>query len=201
MNVIVYGFGLDVSKYHIQELYQYLLIFGVLVMMAGRFLARRKIDKDYFSLIRYGAIANWWYRQAWHAVIFGGAEAVVLFLTAILWFWITGESFQRYMWIAFFLWLVGLITIHLLQLLLIQFRNGDKFSFLFIMLLEVLSLYYVFFPGSFLMIRRSCLMTAGGFSVWIVIIVSLFIDVLLVWKGFRLVMQMGERRKIFQNQR
>ena len=198
MNVIIYGFDPEISRYRIQELYQYLLVFGALMVVAGRFLSRRRIDRDYFCLIRHGCVANWWHKQVYLTVMLGVAETAALFLAAVLWFWVTDaftgrENWQQDMGVAFFLWLIGLITIHLLQLILIQFKNGEKFSFLFIIIMEAISLYYVSFPGSFLMVRRSSLMTAGGFSIGIAAALQLILDVGIGWQGYRLLVRKGAR--------
>ena len=176
MDVILYGFYSNMNQHNMREEYLYLLVFGFLVLLGGRFLMKRRMDQDYSRLIRVGRLSDWWHRQVCRTIALGIAEVSVLFLLGNIWLRMQKVE-QSYGLVAFFLWMLGLVTAHLIQLCMIHYRNWYKFSFPLILGIMAVSLYHPAFPGSFLMLRRSSLVIEGGYSVWTVAGIELAIAV------------------------
>lgn len=92
------------------------------------------------------------------------------------------------------LWLPGLFTLNMLQLLLISSNHGMKIVFPAIMVIEVLSVYGAvfgkavvpFLPGSFLMLKRSSFFTESGFMWAGVVLVQLLLDMCIFIFGYQI---------------
>mgnify|MGYP005806886765 CR=1 FL=1 len=64
MDILILGFYSDMNRHSLKDVYLYLLVFGILNLLMGRYLERRKEDLSYLWLIRFGRVSLWWHRLA-----------------------------------------------------------------------------------------------------------------------------------------
>lgn len=200
MDTILFGFDPDIGRHNMREIYLYLLVFAVLVLTAGKYLERQSIEKDFFRLVRFGRLADWWRRLAGRVVALSMAEAAMVSLASGGWSLGTGGSLSvRDAGLACGLWCAGLTAINLIQMLLMNLGRGSRLCFMMVMLAEIVSVGCAPGPGSLLMLRRSAVMISGGFAVGPAMAGLAAADGVTAWYGYRLLrpgrMRAGLKRK------
>jgi hypothetical protein len=194
MDNIIWGFDPDISKYSLKEVCFYILTFSILVLLMGKYLEEQKIGKKYLKLIRYNKISHYWHVLCLKIICLSFIEITCLFLLIIVGKMIMGQLGLKDNWyMAYILWTLGFYTISMILLLLINYRRCEKFSFLLIILVEVLSLYgsSIFgqnshqLPGDFIMINRSNLILQNGYPVSLVVIVQFLLNFVMAIFGYR----------------
>ena len=198
MDTILFGFYSDISRYNMREIYQYLLVFSLLLLIAGKYLEKRRIAGDFFRLVRFGRRAAWWRCLAGRVVALSVWEVAAVFLAAGGWSLavdggsvaagirgIGGEVLVRDTGLAFALWCVGLTAMNLFQMLLINSGRGSRLCFMLAMATEIVSLCCAPAPGSLLMLRRSAVLSPGGFAIAPAVVGALAADGAVVLYGYR----------------
>jgi len=111
------------------------------------------------------------------------------------------EGFEKIVLIkivkAFFVFLMSFITMNMFQIWLINSANGEKFSFLIVTVIEVISLYFgliseqiaPWLPGSFMMYYRSDFFIGTGFNVAALFIIQFAFDIILFFSGYKIMMR------------
>ena len=188
----LYGFGGNINNYSQREILFYMLFFSVLIYFSGKNMEKDVVRGRYFKLIRYKSYSHWWKLLCLRTF----AKSIILVMFAVILFFLCSNS-RIYLFdflYAVSLWMFGLTTVNMFQLLLINSNCGVKISFMVIMVIEVLSLYGTvfgkrvapFLPGSFLMFRRSSFIMEGGFSWMWVIVIQVLINVCIFIFGYRI---------------
>lgn len=187
MDILILGFYSDMNRHSLKDVYLYLLVFGILNLLMGRYLEGRKEDLSYLWLIRFGKASLWWHRLAKKVLAGSVIEVSAMFFLCFQLSKIGGYEIGERSWqLAYLLWTTNFLTLSLIQMVLIQWKDGYKWSFLLIMLMAGMSIYIWKMPGSIWMLRRSEEMMEGGYSVGLVLIVQWTADILIGLWGYRI---------------
>lgn len=175
--MLMYGLAADISQHEMREILGWLLLTGVLHLAAGNFIWKRRVSHEYMRLIRYGCFSKWWHGL--YARVLGLCLALTLLVFAAAWvfqFAVWGRPVQELMEIgflqAFYLFFLNFCFFSVIQMLLINMGQWEKFSFLMVMVIEVLSLYgkaiwkesVYWMPGSWKMYIRSSWYLEEGYN-------------------------------------
>ena len=192
MDNCLYGFDRNINKYSMREILFYLLFFSLLIYFSGRNMEKDAVQGRYIKLIRYKNYSFWWRSVCLRAL---GRNVILVVVAVTVCFLCPGNGIHMPDCLyASSLWMLGLLTWNMFQLLLINSNYGVKISFPIIMIVEVLSIYGIvfgawivpFLPGSLLMLRRSSFLMEKGFS-WIwVIVIQLLLDVCIFRFGYQI---------------
>lgn len=185
MEYVIFGFGVTMHHYPKMAVFLYLILFSVMVAETGKAAYGKRVDGQYPVLIRYGAFSHWWHLAVRRVQAVSFLSVTAFFGAGALFLSWTGTVYTDAQWrMAFLLWVTGICTVALIQMLFIQFRNGYKIVFALILCVEVLSLYIPGLPGSWLMYERSGEVMKNGFSIWGVCLFQAGIDAVIWCFGY-----------------
>lgn len=187
MEHILFGFGMEIDHYPKMEIFLYLLIFSLTVGTTGKAASRNQIEEQYSLLIRYGKYSAWWRKSVLLVTRISILLVLCLFGIGALILTLTRTVHTTTEWLAaLILWLLGMWTIALIQMVFIPLKNGYKIIFALFMCIDVVSLYQPWLPGSWLMYKRSCLAVQNGFSIWVICLLQIAIDIIIGRFGYLL---------------
>ena len=175
--MLVYGLAADTSRHEMREILGWLLLTGVLHLAAGNFIWKRRVSHEYMRLIRHGRFSGWWHGL--YARVLGLCLVLTLSVFAAAWIfqltvwdWPVRKVMGAAALQAFFVFFLNLCFFSVIQMLLINMGQWEKFSFLMVMVTEVLSLYgkavwkeaVYWMPGSWKMYLRSSWYLEEGYN-------------------------------------
>ncbi len=186
MEYWIYGFETDIGKYDLRYIYGCLLLVSLLHFLAGNFIARRQVRREYMKLIRQGRLERWWHLLCIWLLGVSLLLTVLAFAVSLLsrmlgWrmeFW---EALGEAPLLSFFLLLLNYCFLSTFQLVMINLEQGEKLSFLLPIVVETVSLYggvlggkwACWLPGSWKMYCRSSLFLPGGYPVAVTTVIQL----------------------------
>lgn len=197
--MLVYGIGADFSQYEMREILGWLLLVGLLHLIVGNFVWKRRVCHAYMSLIRQGRFSKWWHGLCLR--VLGLCFAATLLAFAVVWllsFIVGGRMGQEAVGItvlkAFFLFYLNTCFFGTIQMLLVNLGQWEKLSFLAVMVAEVLSLYgkalgkgaAYWLPGSWKMYIRSSWALEEGYSPAMAIGIQILWILVCAWMGYKL---------------
>ncbi len=187
MDVLILGFYSDMNRHSLAEVYLYLLVFGIMTLLMGRYLEQRRAGNSYLRLIRFKKESVWWRRLAMGVLAGSIMETALLFILCFGLEKATGYEIGAENWhLSYLLWATSFLTLSLFQMIMIQWGNGYKWSFLLVLLITGISIYAWKMPGSVWMLRRSGEMVKDGYSVQAVLIVQWIADIGMGLWGYRI---------------
>jgi|GEM_PF-4464957 len=202
MENLIYGFEMNLINYDLKDILLWMLVMSTLYMITGRYIEKRKISNSYFKLIRFGRIQKLWHKVCMSVLLLSLVLVLLLFSTVVLYQYIfAAETFDKMILSkitqAFFIFIINFFTMNMVQSLLINLTNGEKISFMVIMLIEILSLYFgivservgYWLPGSFMMYARSSFFTEMGYNVTVSMTIQLVFDIILFFGGYKIIMR------------
>lgn len=186
MAYLIYGFQTDIRKYEMKDILGWLLVIVLVHFLAGNYIARRQVHKEYMRLIRQGCFSKWWHRLCIRVLCLCLVLTAVVFIVSLL-FQVTvwgldfGEAWGDAPLQAFFLLLLNFCFLSTFQMLIINLEQGEKLSFLLPVVVEVVSLYggliweegACWIPGSWKMYCRSSLSLQAGYHVAVTSVIQI----------------------------
>lgn len=171
MESLILGFEGDLSQYPMRNILFWILAIGILHLVIGRFIEKRSIAKDYFHLIRYATLKNWWLRLCGKVLLLCVSGTLFLLFMAVIFAPADNLLSITIVVRAYMLCFAHITLFSFVTILTINCWNGEKISFAAIMLVEIFSLYSgilspaiaCYLPGSIAMYRRSSWYVPEGF--------------------------------------
>ena len=164
MKNIIWGFDFNIQNYGMREVYLYLLVVALIVLITGRYAEKQKTENQYLFLIRYKTERKWWMGQCLRMAFLAAVLVVLLFTGYILECLFEKNGFDSTLLYPLVMWYLTVLSFGMLQKAVSETNIGRKWVYLMAVVIELISLYAKTFglkpqlakwlPGNYLMYLR-----------------------------------------------